>query len=41
MSLTKLSGNSDIEKAKAALSQALSAEERFKHHFAGVDFTVR
>jgi hypothetical protein len=39
--LTKRSGNSDIDKAKAALSQALSVEERLNHDFAGVDFTVR
>jgi hypothetical protein len=39
--LRKLSGNSDIEKAKAALSQALSVQEQFNHDFAGVDFTVR
>jgi hypothetical protein len=39
--LTKLPRSSDIEKAKAALSQALTVEQRFNHDFAGVDFTVR
>ena len=39
--LTKLSFNSDLEKAKAAFSQALSVEEQFHHDFDGVDFTVR
>jgi hypothetical protein len=39
--LTKLPFNSDLEKAKAAFSQAQSVEERFNHDFAGVDVTVR
>jgi hypothetical protein len=39
--LTKLPFNSDIEKAKAALNQALSVEDKFHHDFNGVNFTVR
>jgi hypothetical protein len=39
--LRKLSGNSDIEKAKAAFSQAQAVEEQFRHDFNGVDFTVQ
>ena len=39
--LNTLSFNSDLEKAKAAFSQSLSAEEQFNHDFAGVDFTNR
>ena len=39
--LTKLPFNSDIEKAKAALSQALSVEDKFQHDFNGVNFTVQ
>jgi hypothetical protein len=39
--LTKLSFNSDLEKAKAAFSQAQAVEEQFHHDFNGVDFTGR
>ena len=39
--LRKLSGNSDVEKAKAAFAQAQAVEERFHHDFDGVDFTMR
>jgi hypothetical protein len=39
--LRKLSGNSDIEKAKAAFGQAQTVEEQFRHDFNGVDFTIR
>jgi hypothetical protein len=39
--LRKLSGNSEVEKAKAAFDQAQSVEERFHHDFDGVDFTAR
>jgi hypothetical protein len=36
--LTKLPFNSDLEKAKAAFSQAQAVEEKFHHDFDGVDF---
>jgi hypothetical protein len=39
--LSKLPFNSDLEKATAALDQALSVEEKFNHDFAAVDFTNR
>ena len=37
--LTKLPFNSDIEKAKAALNQALAVEDQFHHDFNGVNLS--
>jgi hypothetical protein len=39
--LRKLPFNADIEKAKAALDQAQSVEEKFHQDFNGVNFTMR